>query len=92
MWIELPEAVKIYARFCEARYGKSAIKSVRDKARELKRKGDLEGHRIWNDVAEEIEQSIVTPNSRRSARGNAETTRSICCDHAGDLAPQNSRP
>jgi len=61
MWIELPEAVKIYARYCSARYGTAASKRVRRKADELKRIGDLEGHQIWHEVAREIEQSTAVP-------------------------------
>jgi hypothetical protein len=60
MWIALPEAVTIYARFCQARYGTGAGKAVRDKARELKRKGDLQGHEIWNKVAQEIDHLART--------------------------------
>ena len=66
MWIELPEAVKIYARFCEARYGTAAGKIVREKAHALRRKGDLQGHQIWNEVALEIEQFTVTKRSSNS--------------------------
>ena len=59
MVIGLPDAVKIYARFCRARYGAAAIKMVRDKAVELRLKGDLHGHQVWNDVARELEHSTV---------------------------------
>jgi hypothetical protein len=63
MWIELPEAVKIYARFCKARYGSGAGKAVREKANELKRRGDIHGHRIWTEVAEQIEHPTGTEGS-----------------------------
>ena len=65
MWIERPEAVKMYARFCKKRYGRAASTVVREKAIELKLKGDLRGHEIWNEVACEIEQSAVTRSSRK---------------------------
>ena len=68
MWIALPEAVRMYARFCEARYGTAASKAVREKAKELKRKGDLQGYQIWNDVAGEIERSTVTHPSPNTAQ------------------------
>jgi hypothetical protein len=60
MWIALPEAVTMYARFCRARYGMVASKMVRAKARELRLKGDFQGHKIWTDVAREIEHSTGT--------------------------------
>jgi hypothetical protein len=60
MWIALPEAVTMYARFCQARYGTVAGKMVRAKAQELRLKGDLQGHKIWTDVAREIEHSAGT--------------------------------
>lgn len=63
MWIELPEAVKMYARFCQVRYGEAAGKTVREKAQELQRKGDQQGHKIWSDVAQEIERDSVTRRS-----------------------------
>jgi len=68
MWIKLPEAVKMYARFCEARYGTSASKTVREKAQQLKLKGDLQGHQIWIDVAAEIEHASVTHSSPKNAQ------------------------
>jgi hypothetical protein len=67
MWIALPDAITMYARFCQARYGAAATQRVREKARELQRKGDMQGHRIWNDVAHEIERSAVTHKLRNSA-------------------------
>jgi len=56
MWISSEDAIKIYARFCRAHYGASAVRKVRDRARELKQRGDLEGHHVWNDVADEIQK------------------------------------
>jgi len=68
MWIELPEAVKMYARYCERRYGVAACQKVRERADELRRKGDLRGQQIWNDVAREIERPTVTPASPKTAK------------------------
>jgi hypothetical protein len=45
----------MYARFCQARYGTSAAKVVREKAQEFYLKGDLQGYKIWSDVEREIE-------------------------------------
>lgn len=61
MWIGSNDAVVMFARYCHARFGKAARKSVRAKAKELRRRGDIEGHDIWSKVAEEIERE---PNSR----------------------------
>ena len=61
MWIEQHEAVKMYARFFKKRYGRSAGKRARERAEELKRKGDLRGHEIWNGVARETDQPTKTP-------------------------------
>jgi hypothetical protein len=66
MWIALPDAVTMYARFCRARYGTAATKMVRKKAQALRLKGDLEGHRIWSDVAREIEHSTSTRQSEHA--------------------------
>jgi hypothetical protein len=46
----------MYARFCRAHYGAAATETVRAKARDLGKRGDLEGLRVWNEVAEEIEK------------------------------------
>ena len=70
MWIERHEAVKMYARFFKKRHGRAASKRVREKAEELKRKGDLRGHEIWNDVARELEQLTDTSSSAAAAREN----------------------
>ena len=56
MWISEQEAVEMYARFLAARHGTAASKLARKKASSLQLSGDLEGHRIWNDVADTIER------------------------------------
>ena len=56
MWINTDEAIKIYARFCRAHDGTGAIKKVRSRAQHLKRIGDVEGHRVWNEVANQIKE------------------------------------
>jgi hypothetical protein len=68
MWIALPDAVRMYARFCHARYGTVASKMAQEKAIELKQKGDLQGHQIWSDLAREIEHRTVTPPSSPAAQ------------------------
>jgi hypothetical protein len=56
MWIGTEDAVKIYARFCCAHDGAAAVSKARHRAQQLKRVGDLEGHRVWNAVAEAIRE------------------------------------
>jgi len=56
MWITHHEAIEMYARFCRAHYGVAATETVRATAKQLERKGDGEGHRVWNEVAAEIER------------------------------------
>ena len=56
MWITLDEAIVMYARFCTARYGDAAVEKVKATADKLRNKGDLEGHRVWTQVAEQIEK------------------------------------
>ena len=56
MWITEDEAVVMFARYCRARFGRSASRRVRARARALGKRGDAKGHYIWNRVAEEIEK------------------------------------
>ena len=70
MWIDRHEAVQMYARFFKKRNGRFASKRAREKAEELKRKGDLRGHEIWNDVAREMEQLTDTSSSAAALREN----------------------
>jgi len=58
MWPTRDDAVVMYARFCEARYGVSAYGKVKWQATQLALKGDLGGEKIWNEVAEEIRKKI----------------------------------
>ena len=65
MWISTKvEAVEMYARFWASRYGHSASTSAREMAVSLKMKGDLEGHTIWNEVADAIDDRAI--NKRRA--------------------------
>jgi hypothetical protein len=66
MWITVPEAINIYARFCRARYGSAAGNLVVERARQLEEKDALQGHQIWNDVAREIERLRVTSLSSKA--------------------------
>lgn len=55
MWITQDEAVTMFARYCRARFGKSASHRVRAKANSLEKRGDLRGQQVWNKVADELE-------------------------------------
>jgi hypothetical protein len=60
-WINLDEAIEIYARFCRARFGDMAMGKVRTRAMELRRAGDLEGGRVWDEVAKELDRLENVP-------------------------------
>jgi hypothetical protein len=64
MWPTREDAVVMYARFCQARYGLNAYEKVKERAKQLARNGDLAGEKIWTEVAAEIEK--VPRNSRAS--------------------------
>lgn len=57
MWMPTKiEAVEMYARFWASRYGITASSSARKMASRFERKGDLDGHKIWNEVADAIDR------------------------------------
>lgn len=56
MWINIDEAIKIYARFWTARHGAAGVKALRHKAGELRNRGDLTGSDVWNEVADEVQK------------------------------------
>jgi len=65
MWVPTEdEAVLIYARFLKARHGAAASKLARTTAKSLQENGDLEGHKIWNAVADAVDQPLVWPQPR----------------------------
>jgi len=57
MLITSDQAVSMFARYCQARFGKKAVAKVRAKAKVLEKRGDLAGHDVWNRVADEIEKN-----------------------------------
>jgi hypothetical protein len=65
MWIDLADAIKIYARMCRARYGSKGPAVVLARAEELRRQGDLEGANVFEQVALELsalpEPHLETP-------------------------------
>jgi hypothetical protein len=56
MQINLDEAIKIYAKACQSRFGRAARKKVLETAAELKAKGDPAGARVWEQVAAEVDR------------------------------------
>jgi hypothetical protein len=62
MWVPVQDkAVLMYARFLKARHGTAATKLARKTAKTLQDGGDLEGHKIWNAVADAVERPPVWP-------------------------------
>jgi hypothetical protein len=72
MWIDIDDAIQMYARFWRARHGAAGTKAVRQRAEQLKKSGDAEGHRVWSKVAEEIQKqedvSARCPDDQGAAR------------------------
>ena len=64
MWPTHEDAVVMYARFCRARYGFNAYEKVKKRAKQLARSGDLDGEKIWSEVAAEIQKE---PKAGRAA-------------------------
>jgi hypothetical protein len=54
MWIDLADAIKIYARMCRARFGRAGPRIILARAEELRRRGDLEGADVFKQVAREL--------------------------------------
>ncbi len=50
------QAIEMYARFWAARYGSNAGSSARKMAKSLESKGDHDGLKAWNEVADVIDQ------------------------------------
>ena len=57
MWmVTKDEAVEMYARYFAARHKSGASERARKEANSFKGKGDLAGHKIWNEVADTIDR------------------------------------
>jgi hypothetical protein len=52
--IDLADAIKMYADACCAWYGGRARKVALRRAQELRRQGDLEGVKVWEQLASEL--------------------------------------
>jgi hypothetical protein len=60
------EAVEMYARYFAARHKITAARLARKTAQSLKVKGDVSGHKIWNEVADTIDRH--QQENRRTSR------------------------
>jgi hypothetical protein len=77
MQITSHDAVVMFARYCQARLGKAASRKVRATAQALEKRGDHQGHAVWNQVADEIDKGVkpvfkpaARPFSRRKSSIN----------------------
>jgi len=65
MWVPTQdEAVLLYARFLMARHGTGASNLARKTANSLQGEGDIEGHKIWNAVADAVDKPPQWPRPR----------------------------
>ena len=51
------QAAEMYARFWVARHGRAGVKLARETAISFRKKGDAEGHEIWNKVADTVKRN-----------------------------------
>jgi hypothetical protein len=54
VWIDLNDAIKMYAKACRAWYGGRARNVVLGRAHELRARGDWEGVKVWEQLAAEL--------------------------------------
>ena len=65
MWVPTQnEAILMFARSLKARRGIAASKLARKTAKTLQDEGDLEGHKIWNAVADAVDRPPAWPQPR----------------------------
>jgi hypothetical protein len=60
------DAAAIYARMCQARYGSRAGHVVREKIRELQKRGDASGIDAWTKVAAQLAKIKADTDRRRA--------------------------
>jgi len=85
MWIDLADAIKIYARMCRARYRSRGAAVILARVEELRRQGDLEGADVFERVARELSAlersgsaaAAVGESPAQSAAANAARTREV---------------
>ena len=58
MWIDLDDAVRVYARMLRARFGPgAAVKAAQESVKDMRARADLQGVRVWEAVALELAAS-----------------------------------
>jgi hypothetical protein len=73
MWIDLADAIKIYARMCRARYGAEAPAIVLARAEALRHQGDFEGANVFERVAVELSALERAAGTAMPRGGTAQT-------------------
>ena len=73
--LQKPKPLKCTPDFWVARYGDTANVSARKRAISFKMKGDLEGHKVWNEVAASIDDRVK--NNRRVTHQETVTSASL---------------
>jgi len=68
MHIDLDDAIKIYARFSRARFGRGAKKRALKTVEQLRRKGDHAGAAVWERLAAEIDRAPSTGRAPSAGR------------------------
>jgi len=64
MWFPTQnDAVEMFARFLKARHGTAASKLARKTAASLQNEGDVNGCKIWTQVADSMDQK--TPSTTK---------------------------
>jgi len=72
MWVPTQdEATVMFARFLKARHGAEAGEFARKTAETLQNEGDLEGHKVWNAVADAVDHRLGWPQPRLLVRSRA---------------------
>ena len=72
MWVPTQdEASVMFARFLKARHGTEAGKFARKTAETLQNEGDLQGHKVWNAVADAVDHHVDWPQPRLLVRSRA---------------------
>jgi len=58
VWIDLDEAIRIYARMLQSRFGPvRGAKLARESAKQMLAKSDFHGAKVWEAVADELAAS-----------------------------------
>ena len=66
MWIDINDAIGIYARMLRARLGSlNGAKAARETADHLRAKSDWSGVKVWEAVAVELAPSAEAPPRER---------------------------